>query len=53
MIDIYANWKAEIRARNWSRVHISGDKREPLDLGDASMRQRGGKQIVVRRYLAA
>ena len=28
--DIYAAWRAEIAERDWSAVHIEGDKREPL-----------------------
>ena len=33
-IDIYANWRAEIRTRDWAAMHIRADRREPVALGD-------------------
>ncbi len=32
--DIYAAWKADIAAVNWSATHIAGDRRAPVELAD-------------------
>ena len=37
-IDIHAKWRAEIEARDWSRVHIIGDRNPPLELDDRPRR---------------
>jgi len=31
--DPRAQWRAEVRARDWNRVHIEADKRGPITLG--------------------
>lgn len=49
-IDIYASWRAEIRARDWARCHITGDRRAPVAICDARHRQRGAETIVVRSH---
>lgn len=35
VVDIYADWRAEIAAIDWSETHIRGDKRQPIELGDS------------------
>jgi hypothetical protein len=37
-VDLYATWRAEIAARDWSAVHVTGDRNRPLDLPE----RRGG-----------
>lgn len=37
-VDLYANWKADIAARDWSAMHVAADKRRPIDLPDAPKR---------------
>ena len=32
-VDIYDRWRAEVAARDWSSVHIKGDRREPVYIG--------------------
>lgn len=39
MIDIYAADKARIAATDWAKVHVRGDRSEPIDLPDT--RKRG------------
>lgn len=49
-IDIAAQARAEIRARDWTRVHVEGDRNPPINLwprrwlyaGEGSRRERGG-----------
>jgi hypothetical protein len=38
VVDLYSSWREEIRARDWSRVHIAGDRRGSLDLCDRPKR---------------
>jgi hypothetical protein len=38
VIDIYAADKARIASIDWSRVHIAGDRRQPIDLPDTRKR---------------
>ena len=38
VVDIYANWRAEIRARDWAGVMIAGDRRGPVELPDVRRR---------------
>jgi hypothetical protein len=40
-VDLYANWRAEIRARDWGRVHILADKRAPVVIADVRKVRRG------------
>lgn len=49
--DIYAGWKAEIEARDWRKVHIAADRRQPVFLTDAVSRCRGGRAITIRPHL--
>lgn len=37
-VDIYANWRAEIRRRDWSAVMVRGDRAPPLFMADAPKR---------------
>lgn len=39
LIDIYAADKAKIAATDWAKVHVRGDRSEPIDLPDT--RKRG------------
>lgn len=50
-IDIYAADRERIRKTNWARVHVDGDRREPVSnlrprlgryRGAGSRRERGG-----------
>lgn len=34
-VDLYVNWRADIRARDWAAVHIAADKRQPIELAPA------------------
>lgn len=34
VVDIYAGWREQIASRDWERVHVAGDKRQPIELGD-------------------
>jgi hypothetical protein len=33
--DIYARWKADIAAIDWSASHIRGDRAQPIELPDS------------------
>lgn len=48
VVDIYAPWRAEIKARDWARCHVAGDRRAPLPLCDARHRTRDSRSIIVR-----
>jgi hypothetical protein len=37
-VDLYATWRAEIAARDWSAVHVWADKQRPVYLGDRPQR---------------
>lgn len=41
VVDLYANWRAEIRARDWAGVHIAADRREPVTIADVRKVRRG------------
>jgi hypothetical protein len=47
-MDIQDLMRADIRRRNWDRLHIAAERREGFMLGDARVRCRGGERIVVR-----
>ena len=32
IVDIYADWRAEIAARDWKACHTEGDRNPPLEL---------------------
>jgi hypothetical protein len=32
IVDIYESWRAEVASRNWSAVHVQGDRSEPVEL---------------------
>ena len=37
-VDIYAPWSADINRRDWSAVHVRGDRAPALDIGEANKR---------------
>ena len=37
-VDIYINWKADVRARDWRRVHTEGDRSKPVELPERKAR---------------
>lgn len=51
-MDITALLHADIRKRDWDRMHVRADRRLPAPLGDAAVRCRGGRPIVVRPWMA-
>jgi hypothetical protein len=38
VVDIYASWRAEIAARDWSACHVAGDRNPSLELSDRPKR---------------
>jgi hypothetical protein len=38
VVDIYANWRAEIAKRDWGALHANADKREPVDIPETRKR---------------
>jgi hypothetical protein len=34
VVDIYADWRDEVAARDWEAVHVRGDRRQPVDIAD-------------------
>jgi hypothetical protein len=46
--DVTALNHADIRRRNWDRMHVIADRRLPFMLGDARVRSRGGESVVIR-----
>jgi hypothetical protein len=40
-VDLYANWRAEIRARDWAGMHIAADRRSPVEIADVRRVRRG------------
>jgi hypothetical protein len=34
VVDLYEKWRAEIRARDWGKVHVIGGRNPPLELCD-------------------
>lgn len=38
VIDIYAGWRAEVEAIDWSATHIRGDRGQPVELNDGPKR---------------
>lgn len=50
VVDIYADHRARVKAKDWDAVHLAGDANEPVDLwprrwrkaGEATRVERGG-----------
>lgn len=38
IVDIYQAWKIDIASRDWGGVHVSADRRQPIEIADAPKR---------------